>query len=70
MLTIMMGPLTHALLQTPLELVKVRRPFCLLVEVSCIAMYLLPLKYFTIEVSRRILNNGAEKLIWVYLFNI
>jgi hypothetical protein len=60
MLTIMMAPLTRALLQTPLELVRVRRPFCLLVEVSCVAIYLLLLEYFIIEVARRMLYNGAK----------
>jgi len=59
MLTIMTAPLTHALLQTPLELVRVRRPFCLLVEVSCVAIYLLLLEYFTLEVAR-MLYNGAK----------
>jgi hypothetical protein len=56
----MMAPLTRALLQTPLELVRVRRPFCLLVEVSCVAIYLLLLEYFIIEVARRMLYNGAK----------
>lgn len=60
MLMIMMVPLTHALLQTPLELVRVRRPFCLLVEVSYVAIYLLLLEYFTLEVARRMLYNGAK----------